>query len=110
MAFMDQLPALAGVIIGAAGSFTASSLTDRNQWRRARAERWDQARFQVYVSYANTLKDQFRLATRIGAARGLDDVVDPVDPDDGLQQLAEARAGGVRKRSPGGQPNGSRCC
>jgi hypothetical protein len=92
MAFMDQLPTLAGVIIGAAGSYAASSLTERTRWRRERAERWGQQRFQTYARYANTLKAQLRISLRIGAARGFDHVVDPLDPDEGLQRLAEAES------------------
>ncbi|MFI0484304.1 hypothetical protein [Actinomadura sp. 9N215] len=92
MAFMDQVPTLAGVIIGAAGSYAASSLTERTRWRRSRAERWDQQRFQTYAVYANTLKAQFQVSLRIGAARGFDHVVDPLDPDEGLLRLAEAES------------------
>ncbi|MEU5879085.1 hypothetical protein [Spirillospora sp. NPDC047279] len=92
MALVDQLPALVGVIVGAAGSYAAASLTERTRWRRARSERWDQQRFQSYASYANTLKAQLRISLRIGAARGFDHVVDPLDPDEGLKQLAEAES------------------
>ncbi|GLY90312.1 hypothetical protein [Actinoallomurus iriomotensis] len=92
MTFMDQLPTLAGVIVGAVGSYAASSLTERARWRRAHAERWDQPRFQAYASYANLLKAQLRISLRIGAARGFDHVVDPLDPDEGLQRLAEAES------------------
>jgi hypothetical protein len=89
---MDQLPTLVGVVVGAVGSYTASSLTERSRWRRARAERWDQQRFQTYSSYANTLKAQIRVSLRIGAARGFEHVVDPLDPCEGLKWLAEAES------------------
>ncbi|OSP44598.1 hypothetical protein B7767_04155 [Streptomyces sp. 13-12-16] len=88
----EQLPALAGVIVGAVGSYTATSLTERSRWRRARAERWDQKRLDTYASYANALKHQINIAQRMGAARGFQHAVDPLDPEQGLPQLAEAEA------------------
>ncbi|MGW0772682.1 hypothetical protein ACWD01_03290 [Streptomyces sp. NPDC002835] len=88
----DQLPALAGVVVGAAGSYVATSLTERSRWRRAKAERWDQKRLDVYASYANALKHQLNIAQRMGAARGFQHAVDPLDPDEGLAQLVEAEA------------------
>ncbi|SDK80940.1 hypothetical protein [Streptomyces indicus] len=90
MALGDQLPALMGVVVGAVGSYVAASLTERSRWRRARAERWDEKRFTTYVTYANVLKTQLRIAQRVGAARGFENVTDPLDIEDGLVQLAEA--------------------
>ncbi|MEU6238095.1 hypothetical protein [Kitasatospora sp. NPDC047058] len=92
MALWDQLPALAGVVVGAVGSYLAASLTERSRWRRARAERWDEKRFHTYMTYANTLKAQLRIAQRIGAARGFENVADPLEPDEGLSRLAEAES------------------
>ncbi|MFD7686118.1 hypothetical protein [Streptomyces sp. NPDC059781] len=43
---------MAGVIVGAAGSYAATGLTERSRWRRARAERRDQKRPDTYASYA----------------------------------------------------------
>jgi len=90
MTFWDQAPALIGVVLGAAGSYAASSGTERSRWKRAREERWDEKRFHIYANYANTLKAQLRIAQRIAVARGMPDVVDPLQPDDGLAKLAEA--------------------
>lgn len=92
MALWDQLPALMGVVIGAGGSYVAASLTERSRWRRARAERWDEKRFQTYMTYANALKAQIRIAQRVGAARGFENVSDPLEPDEGMNQLAEAES------------------
>ncbi|MFF8832467.1 hypothetical protein [Streptomyces sp. NPDC015131] len=92
MAFWDQAPALIGVVVGAVGSYLAASLTERSRWQRARAERWDAQRFQTYASYANTLKAQIRLAQRISAARGFENVTDPLPPEEGLTLLAEAES------------------
>ncbi|MFD5101638.1 hypothetical protein [Streptomyces albidochromogenes] len=92
MGLWNQLPALIGVVVGALGSYAVATLTERSRWRRARAERWDEKRFHTYASYATTLKDQLRVAQRIAAARGFADVTDPLDPAEGLAQLAEAES------------------
>ncbi|MDI3419972.1 hypothetical protein [Streptomyces luteolus] len=81
-----------GVAVGAVGSYAASALTERSRWRRARAERWDEQRFHTYAAYANTLKGQIRTAQRIAASRGFENVVDPLEPEHGLEQLAEAES------------------
>ncbi|MEU7895208.1 hypothetical protein AB0B45_20395 [Nonomuraea sp. NPDC049152] len=90
MPFVDQLPALLGVVVGAVGSYAASSLTERGRWRRARTERWDNERFHSYARYAHLLKIQIHLAQRIGAARGLPRTGNPIDIEEGLAQLDEA--------------------
>ncbi|UBU08354.1 hypothetical protein [Nonomuraea gerenzanensis] len=90
MPFVDQLPALLGVVVGAVGSYAASSLTERGRWRRARTERWDSERFHSYARYAHLLKIQIHLAQRIGAARGLPRTGNPMDIEEGLAQLDEA--------------------
>jgi hypothetical protein len=87
---LDQLPTLLGVAIGAAGSYAATTLTERARWRRMRAERWDEKKFAVYASYANALKNQIWIVQRIGAAMGFAHVVDPLEPAEGLERLAEA--------------------
>ncbi|MFJ8045713.1 hypothetical protein ACIRBX_34910 [Kitasatospora sp. NPDC096147] len=92
MGLWEQVPALVGVVVGAVGSIAASSVAERSRWRRTRAERWDEKRFQIYVGYANALKAQIRIAQRIGAARGFANVVDPLEPEEGLKLLAEAES------------------
>ncbi len=92
MAFLDQVPVLIGVIVGSVGSYAAAALVERHRWRRARAERWDEKRFQTYTAYANTLKAQIRIAQRLGAARGFRTVVDPIDLDEGMRLLADAES------------------
>ncbi|WP_335988569.1 hypothetical protein [Glycomyces sp. MUSA5-2] len=92
MDFLDQLPALVGVVVGAAGSYLASSRTDKLRWQRARAERWDERRFEIYKSYANVLKRFGQIALRIGVARGFEHGAQPLDPAEGMEALAEAEA------------------
>ncbi|MGW2864159.1 hypothetical protein [Streptomyces sp. NPDC001205] len=90
--FLDQLPALIGVVVGSAASYATQNLTERRKWKRQREERWDEKRFETYGRYANALKAQLRIAQRIGAARGFTDVADPVDPTEGLPLLADAES------------------
>ncbi|MFG2041575.1 hypothetical protein [Dactylosporangium sp. NPDC048998] len=68
--FVDQLPALFGVVLGAAGAMASSSLTDRLRWRRDQVVRWDQRRLDAYIAFAATLKEIHAIASRlIGAER-----------------------------------------
>ncbi|MBL1086535.1 hypothetical protein JK359_32035 [Streptomyces actinomycinicus] len=92
MALSDQLPALAGVVVGSLGSYAVQSLTERRRWKRQREERWDEKRFETYGRYANALKAQLRVAQRIGAALGFADVADPLQPAEGLSLLADAES------------------
>ncbi|WP_155829861.1 hypothetical protein [Glycomyces tenuis] len=90
MGILDQLPAPIGVIIGAVGSYAASSRTDKLCWQWSRAERWDEKKFEIYTDYANLLKRQTRIALWIGVARGFEHGAAPLDPDEGMELLAGA--------------------
>ncbi|MEU6867602.1 hypothetical protein ABZ924_30930 [Streptomyces sp. NPDC046876] len=92
MAFLDQLSALVGVVVGSIGSYAVQSLTERRRWKRQREARWDEKRFETYGRYAGALKAQLRVAQRIGAALGFADVADPLQPADGLPLLADAES------------------
>ena len=50
-AFLQQLPALIGVVIGALGSYLAVSLGDRARYRRDTAARWRDRRLTTYVAF-----------------------------------------------------------
>jgi hypothetical protein len=54
--FLQQLPTLVGVLIGAAATYGATSLTERARWRRAQAVRWDEKKVNAYAEYANAVK------------------------------------------------------
>ena len=90
--FLDQLATLLSVTVGAAGSYAATTLTERARWRRTQAERWHEKKFDVYAQYGNALKEQIWITQRIGAALGYAHVVDPLEPTEGLPLLAEAEA------------------
>ncbi|MFD5424511.1 hypothetical protein [Streptomyces sp. NPDC127084] len=89
---LDQLPALIGVVVGSVASYATQNLTERRKWKRQRDERWDEKRFETYARYGNVLKAQLRIAQRIGAGLGFSDVVDPLEPAEGLPLLAEAES------------------
>jgi hypothetical protein len=88
----NQLPALLGVIVGAAASDLTASRMERSRRQREIATRWDDRRLAAYVEYMNAVKEIQRLASRIAADRGLDDHAEPLDPSEGLPLLAEADA------------------
>ncbi|MFD9487378.1 hypothetical protein [Streptomyces sp. NPDC059991] len=90
--FLDQVATLLGVGVGAAGSYATTTLTERARWRRTQTERWHEKKFEVYARYGNALKEQIWITQRVGAALGYANVVDPLDPIEGLRLLAEAEA------------------
>ena len=88
--FLNQLPAILGVIVGALGTLLVSSLTDRARWRRDQAVRWDTRRLDAYVAYAATVKEIHSLARRVSAPYRRYSKSRPIDREQGLELLAEA--------------------
>jgi hypothetical protein len=91
-AWVNMVPALAGVVVGAAASYLSNALSERARWRRGHSVRWDEARLEAYAAYGDPLSHSMLLASRVAAARGHDKSVHPLDPEAGLQQLAELEA------------------
>jgi hypothetical protein len=87
---VQQLLTLAAVLLGAAASFTATTLTERGKWRRTYSTRWDEKRLTAYSTYATAVKACAQLSYRINAARGYPAGALPMDMTDGLNALAEA--------------------
>lgn len=98
-AFIQQLPALVGVVIGALGSYVAVVRGDQVRFRRERAQRWEERRLTVYADYARTLKRTVTLTYRIAAHHGNDPHPHPLSPEEGAQLLAEA----ALDRDPSGE-------
>lgn len=92
MNLADQVPALLGVLVGAATSYLTTSLGERARWRRTQTVRWDERRLTAYADYAHAVKEMVALASRISAARGLTPHPEPLDPETGIPLLAEAEA------------------
>ncbi|WP_405877339.1 hypothetical protein OG762_02510 [Streptomyces sp. NBC_01136] len=89
-AFIQQLPALIGVVIGALGSYLAIVRGDQARFRRERAARWEERRLTAYSDYARCLKKTVILTYRIAAHLGNDPHPHPLSPEEAAPQLAEA--------------------
>jgi hypothetical protein len=90
--FLNQLPAILGVTVGALGTLLVTSLTDRARWRRDRAIRWDTRRLDAYVAHAATVKEIHALALRVSASYRRHSRSRPIDREQALEFLAEANA------------------
>ncbi|MFF4394149.1 hypothetical protein [Streptomyces sp. NPDC001480] len=89
-AFIQQLPALIGVVIGALGSYLAVVRGDQARFRREQAARWEERRLAVYTDYARTLKKAVTLTYRVAAHLGNDPHPHPLSPQEAAPLLAEA--------------------
>ncbi|MYX94477.1 hypothetical protein GT045_06550 [Streptomyces sp. SID486] len=98
-AFLQQLPALIGVVIGALGSYLAVVRSDRAKFRREEAARWEERRLAVYSEYARTLKRAVTLTYRVAAHLGNDPHPHPLSPDEAAPLLAQA----AHDRDPAGE-------
>ena len=86
--FLTQLPALIGVVVGAGGSYLATSTGARTQWARSERARWEDKRIQVYAEYGHALKRAYELSKRISASRGLPTTAQPTPVEQGLAELS----------------------
>jgi hypothetical protein len=87
-ALIQQLPALIGVIVGALGSFLATTATERIRFQRQQATRWEERRVVAYADYARALKESIIISQRVVAHAGCDAHPHPLDHDDGMAALA----------------------
>lgn len=90
--FLNQLPAILGVTVGALGTLLVTSLTDRARWRRDQAVRWDTRRLDAYVAYATLIKEIHLVALRVSAPYRRYSKSPPIDRAQGLELFAEANA------------------
>lgn len=98
-AFIQQLPALPGVVIGALGSYWAVARGDRVRFRREREARWEERRLAVYTDYARALKKSVTLTYRVAASLGNDPHPHPLTPEEAAPLIAEA----IVARDPHGE-------
>ncbi|MEV0442899.1 hypothetical protein AB0I84_27880 [Streptomyces spectabilis] len=89
-AFLNQLPALLGVIVGVVGTLLTSRLNDKAQWTRTLSVRWDERRLDAYAEYGRTLNEVHLLAHRITAPSRPSSRAHPIDQTTGLELIAEA--------------------
>ncbi|MFC8867500.1 hypothetical protein ACFUAC_07590 [Streptomyces sp. NPDC057148] len=97
--FLQQLPALIGVVIGALGSYLAVVRSDQARFRREAAARWEERRLAVYADYARALKASVTLTYRIAAHLGNDPHPHPLSPEEAASAQAEA----TLARDPAGE-------
>jgi hypothetical protein len=90
--FIQQLPTLVGVLLGALATYAATSASERARWRRSQLVRWDDKRLAVYAEYAHALKKVISIAVRLAAHRGIHPDVDVLSPDEGIPALTAAEA------------------
>ncbi|MCW8116374.1 MULTISPECIES: hypothetical protein [Streptomyces violaceoruber group] len=98
-AFLQQLPALMGVVIGALGSYLAVVRSDRARLRRESEARWEERRLAVYSDYARTVKTSVTLTYRVAAHLGNDPHPHPLTP----REAAPAQAEATVARDPAGE-------
>jgi len=89
---LAQLPALLGVILGAAGTIAASAFADRGRWTRGMTVRWDERRLAAYIEYASTLKDIISVLMRMTAENRPESLSRPMDREAGHAALAESES------------------
>ena len=97
MSFLQQLPTLVGVIVGALGSYLVTSANDRVRWRREQEARWDDKRAQAYAEYSYSVKSHYELCKRLAAHRGLGTWSEPLDPEQAMEELARSASGRAAK-------------
>ncbi|WP_105973116.1 hypothetical protein [Streptomyces geranii] len=98
-AFIQQLPALIGVVIGALGSYWAVARGERVRFRREREARWEERRLAVYTDYARALKKSITLTYRVAAGLGNDPHPHPLTLEEAAPLLTEA----TLARDPSGE-------
>lgn len=97
--FIQQLPALLGVVIGALGSYLVVMRGEEVRFRRERAARWEERRLTVYADWARALKQSVTLTYRVAAHLGNDPHPHPLSPEEAAPLQAEATVA----RDPSGE-------
>lgn len=97
--FLQQLPTLIGVVVGALGSYLALVRSDRDRFGREQTARWEERRLAVYSDYARSVKKTVTVTYRIAAELGCGTHPDPVPLEEAKPLLAEANDG----RDPSGE-------
>jgi len=89
-AFLQQVPTLIGVVVGALGSYLAVTLGDRARFRREQAARQEDRRLTAYADYARSLKAMISVLFRVSAHFGNDPHPQPLAPAEANPRLANA--------------------
>ncbi|MDX2602204.1 hypothetical protein PV379_07240 [Streptomyces caniscabiei] len=97
--FIQQLPALLGVVIGALGSYLVVMRGEQVRFRRERETRWEERRLAVYADWARALKQSITLTYRVASHLGNDPHPHPLSPEEAAPLMAEATVA----RDPSGE-------
>jgi hypothetical protein len=97
--FIQQLPALLGVVIGALGSYVVVMRGEQVRFRREQAARWEERRLAVYADWARALKQSVTLTYRVASHLGNDPHPHPLSPGEAAPLQAEATVA----RDPSGE-------
>jgi hypothetical protein len=84
-----QIITLAGVVLGATGSFIATTLLERGKYRREKAIRWDAASLQAFSDYLKAVVGMARMAGQAARQRGWDVNAASRDLDEALRMMEE---------------------
>jgi hypothetical protein len=84
-----QVFTLAGVVLGAAGSFIATTLLERGKYHRDKASRWDAASLQAFSDYLKAVVGMARMAGQAARQRGWDVNAASRDLDQALRLMEE---------------------
>jgi hypothetical protein len=87
LSFVQQLPALIGVVIGALASYLVSNATERRRWQRQHSTRWDEMRARAYAEYGYAVKNVFYLCGRIVNYLGFGAMPEHFDLEEALNEL-----------------------
>ncbi|MGC9540478.1 hypothetical protein [Streptomyces sp. UG1] len=97
--FIQQLPALLGVVIGALGSYVVVVRGDQARFRREQAARWEERRLAVYADYARSVKKTVTITYRVASHNGYSTHPAPLTLAEAEPLLAEANS----ERDPSGE-------
>jgi hypothetical protein len=67
--FLQQLPALVGVAVGALATWAVTSSAERAKWNRDQSVRWDEKKLAAYAEYSHAVKQLISAATRLQEQR-----------------------------------------
>lgn len=80
---------LAGVVLGATGSFIATTMLERGKYRRDKAIRWDAASLQAFSDYLQAVVGMARMAGQAARHRDWDVNAASRDLDEALRMMEE---------------------
>jgi hypothetical protein len=91
MTVAAQFFTLAGVALGALGSYLVGALGERTRHQRELAMGWEGRKFDSFVTYINDVKAMSVIARRMAVTLGLDDTApDALDREEGARLLTDA--------------------